>query len=128
MGCLWDISCRKADDNQKEEQEFIWFKAVTTDISGGGCRFNSSEQSESDSILIIKIAEPDKKKDELIFKGKVIASSPLPNRRGMYETRIEFIELSFLNQEQLIKWIFEEKRKLKWEERSLLYEEKYFNY
>ena len=127
MGCLWDISCQEeAEEENKQEKK--WFSAVTTDISGGGCRFNSSVQPKDSSILIIKITEPNKKREELIFKAQVIASLPLPNRREIYETRVKFIELSFLKQEQLIKWIFEEKRKLKWQERGSSYEEKYFNY
>ena len=124
MGCLWDISCMQAGENS----ENMWFPAVTTDISGGGCRFNSSIRSEDGSILKIKIVGPDSKKEELVFKAQVIASLSLPNRKEIYETRVKFIEFSFSDQEQLIKWIFEEKRKLKWQERSLCHEEKYFNY
>lgn len=133
FGCLWNISCQECPDTKEvlaaTEEEKEWFQAATTDISGGGCRFNSSRQLEQDSVLIIKIKGSEKKKEkELLFKAKVIGSIPLPNRMGVYETRVKFIELSFCEQEQLIKWIFEEKRKFKWRERGLDHEEKYFNY
>jgi len=102
---------------------------MTTDISGGGCRFNTTRQLKQDSKLIIKIKNPEKnKEDELSFHAKVIASQILPNRKDMYETRVSFVGLSFEEQEQLIRWIFEEKRKFKWQERGLDNEEKYFDY
>ena len=72
---------------------------------------------------------PDKnKEDELSFKAMVIISQVLPNRKEVYETRVRFVDLSFGEQEQLIQWIFEEKRKFKWQERGFENEEKYFDY
>ena len=129
MDCFWNIECMESKEVQKSEEENEWFEAMTTDISGGGCRFNSQKQFNQESNLIIKIKNPEKnKKEELLFDAKVIASQLLPNRKEVYETRVRFVNLSFLKQEQLIRWIFEEKRKFKWQERSFENEEKYFDY
>ncbi len=129
MDCFWNIECRECSDLAEQEEENPWFSAMTTDISGGGCRFNSVRQCNQDSKLMIKIKNPEKNKEnELSFKAKVIVSQLLPNRKDVYETRVSFMELSFGEQEQLIRWIFEEKRKFKWQERGLDNEEKYFDY
>ena len=110
-------------------EEALWFQATVTDISGGGCRFNSERLLKQDTDLYIKIKNPEKnKEDELSFKGKVIASHSLSNRNEVCETRVRFVELSFEEQEKLLRWIFEEKRKFKWQERGFVDEEKYFNY
>ena len=126
---LWNMEYQ--EESHKEELDISdnWFLAMTTDISGGGCRFNSTRQLNQDETITIKIKNPDKnKKDELSFKAKVIISQLLPNREKVYETRVRFIDFSFEAQEQLIRWIFEEKRKFKWQERGFGNEEKYFNY
>ena len=128
--CLWDIEYQVISDTDKNEnKEELWLKGITTDISGGGCRFNSEEQQKQGDILIIKIKGLEKEKEvELFFHARVIASLPLSNRKKTYENRVEFLEIPFLEQEKLIQWIFEEKRKRKWQERSLDDEKKYFDY
>lgn len=129
INCLWNISCRMCRGDLEQTEEDQWFFAATTDVSGGGCRFNSTREFEQDSIIMIKIKNPEKnKEDELLLKGMVIASQLLPNRKGTYETRVKYVEPSFREQEQLIRWIFEEKRKFKWQERGFDNEEKYFSY
>ncbi len=137
LNCLWDIEYQVisdsdkifSDKDKKEMKEEPWLKGITTDISGGGCRFNSEEQQKQGDILIIKIKGLEKEKqEELFFHARVIASLPLSNRKKTYENRVEFLELPFLEQEKLIQWIFEEKRRRKWQERSLDDEKKYFDY
>lgn len=129
MNCFWNILYQEEMDLDEQKENTTWFPATITDISGGGCRFNSERLLKQETNLLIKIKNPEKNKtDELSFKGKVIASQNLSNRKEVYETRICFIELSFEKQEKLIRWIFEEKRKLKWQERGFINEEKYFDY
>ena len=153
LNCLWDIKyqviCKKnvnynkdsvympeencdkhnISNNSAETKKGNWLKGITTDISGGGCRFNSEEQQKKGDILIIKIKSLDQQsEEELFFYGRVIASVSLSNRKKTYENRIEFLELPFLEQEKLIWWIFEEKRRRKWQERSFDDEKKYFDY
>lgn len=129
MDCFWNIECGMILSEEEQVGKDAWFTGMTTDISGGGCRFNSARQLNQDSTFIMKIKNPDKNKDdELSLKAKVIVSQLLANRREVYETRVRFIDISFGEQEQLIRWIFEEKRKFKWQERGLENEEKYFDY
>ncbi len=128
LNYLWEVCYKVVSDNCENEEKDLWFKGITTDISGGGCCFNSERQQKKDDILIIRISGFEKEKEEFIFRAKVITSLPLSNREKTYENRVAFLELSFLEQEKLIQWIFEEKRKMKWQERSLDDEKKYFNY
>ena len=114
--------------NQEEKKRENWLEGITTDISGGGCRFNSKDQQKQGDILVIKIKDLEHEGEELFFHGRVIASISLSNRKKTYENRIEFLGFSFLEQEKLIQWIFEEKRRRKWQERSLDDEKKYFDY
>ncbi len=129
MDCFWNVECQEISCKEGQEIKDDWFEAMTADISGGGCRFNSARQLNQDSTLVMKIKNPDKNKDdELSVEAKVITSQLLSNRKEVYETRVRFVNLSFIEQEQLIRWIFEEKRKFKWQERGLGNEEKYFDY
>ena len=138
IDCFWNLECMEIlEDSERAEstklqgntKEGEWIPVMTTDISGGGCRFNSTKQFMEDCNLIIKIRNPEKdRKEDLLFDAKVIASQVIANRKELYETRIRFVDLSFSKQEQLIRWIFEEKRKSKWKERGLKNEEKYFDY
>ena len=55
LNCLWDIEYQVLSDVEEEESETKqWFTGITTDISGGGCRFNSEEQQQQDNILVLK--------------------------------------------------------------------------
>ena len=70
INCLWNMECQEESDKEELDMSDNWFLATTTDISGGGCRFNSIRQLNQDETIIIKIKNPDKnKKDELSFKA-----------------------------------------------------------
>ena len=88
LNYLWELEYQVISSGNKEE-ELVWFKGVTTDISGGGCRFNSERQQEKDDILTIKIGEFEKMGEGgLILKARVISSLPLLNRQAVYENRV----------------------------------------
>lgn len=68
LNCLWNIEYQViSDSDKKETKEEPWLKGITTDISGGGCRFNSEEQQKQGNILIIKIKGLEKEKQEELF-------------------------------------------------------------
>jgi len=91
-----------------------WVPALVVDISGGGARYNSSVQHNKEDIVRIKMEfalSTEVKK--LTLKAHIIASTKSLNRSDAYEQRVEFIEISPKDREVLIRYIFEQERKLR---------------
>ena len=89
-----------------------WIKGTISDISGGGARFNSEKlHNKGDKIKIqldIVIANDAKR---LILGADVIASGRIMNRNDIYEHRVEFADIGQKEREDLIKFIFEQDRR-----------------
>lgn len=89
-----------------------WINGCITDLSGGGCRFNSREELNPGEKIIIKLNF--KLKNELKrleITACIIASEKMYKRTGFYEHRAEFYDISHKDREDLIKYIFEQERK-----------------
>ena len=89
-----------------------WVKGAITDLSGGGARFNSELQHAPGDKLYLDldfISTGDVKK--FIQKANVISSERIPARLGVYEHRVEFIDITQKERETLIRFIFEQERK-----------------
>lgn len=87
-------------------------QSVIVDISGGGLRFISSQKYEPESLLYCsyKLLIGGKQKTYEIV-SKVLAVKELENRRGMFEHRVQYYNISEEIREEIIKYIFEEERK-----------------
>ena len=99
-------------EKKLENQEMTFLKGTVLDISGGGMRFNSAVQQERDDILLLQPALPEavRKKIPFLF-GRVISSKRIPNKEPItFDNRIEFIEISSYEQEQIITYIFKDER------------------
>lgn len=99
-------------EKKLESQEMEFQKATVLDISGGGMRFNSSVQQESGDILLLQPALPEavRKKVPFLF-GRIISSRRIPNKDPLsFDNRVEFVEISSVEQEQIITYIFKEER------------------
>lgn len=99
-------------EKKLESQQLNFQKATVLDISGGGMRFNSSEQQEDGDVLLLQPALPEtiRKKIPFLF-GRVISCRRIPNKEPVtYDNRIEFVEISSVEQEQIITYIFKEER------------------
>lgn len=99
-------------EKKLESQQLNLQKATVLDISGGGMRFNSSEQQEDGDVLLLQPALPEtiRKKIPFLF-GRVISCRRIPNKEPVtYDNRIEFVEISSVEQEQIITYIFKEER------------------
>ena len=98
-------------EKKLESQKMVFQRAVLLDLSGGGMRFNSSVQQRGD-ILLLQPAFPEviRKKIPFLF-GRVITSRQIPNKEPLtYDNRVEFVEISTAEQEQIITYIFKEER------------------
>ena len=99
-------------EKKLESQEMVFHKATLLDLSGGGMRFNSNVQQERGDILLLQPAFPEalRKKIPFLF-GRVITSRRIPNKEPVtFDNRIEFVEISSSEQEQIITYIFKEER------------------
>jgi len=91
-----------------------WSPGVIIDLSGGGCKFTSDEElSQGDKIRIKLdfVLKNDLKKLDIV--ADVIASQKKPERAGKYEHRVEFTGITQNERDLLIKYIFEQERKLR---------------
>lgn len=89
-----------------------WIQAAFTDLSGGGARLNSSQQHNQGDKLRIKfdfVIRSELKK--MVLGADLISSNRIMNRTGMYEHRVEFNDIMQKDREILIKYIFEQERK-----------------
>lgn len=96
-----------------------WEPATITDISGGGARFNSMHPTDPEKKIVIAfLFYVNGKGYDYRLKAVVISCEPLVNRQGVYENRVKFIELELEKRETLIKFIFEEERKIRKKKRE----------
>lgn len=111
VDCLLDITYQSLN---KIETELIEVeKGIITDISGGGARFTSLKPLKTDDKLMVNIVlavGPSIK--ELNVESSVISSDPSIKSKGHYVNRVEFLDLMKEERECIIKFIFEEERKL----------------
>lgn len=97
-----------------------FYSGVSLDISGGGLRFNSGHPAESGDIIAIRIAflSEETKSLQMLF-AKVLTVTPVQNRSGMFEHRVEFVSISNTERECIIRYIFLEERKRRKKEAGL---------
>lgn len=87
-------------------------QSVIVDISGGGLRFLSNQQYAPESLIYInyRLVIKDKVKEYNVV-GKVLASRPTENRKGVFEHRVQYVNMGTDDREEIIRYIFEEERK-----------------
>jgi len=109
--CL-TLEQKLAVEKQLENQQLDFLKGTVLDISGGGMRFNSAAQQESGDILLLQPSLPETVRKRIPFLfGRIISSRRIPNKEPMtFDNRIEFVEISSAEQEQIITYIFKEER------------------
>ncbi|TCL56572.1 c-di-GMP-binding flagellar brake protein YcgR [Kineothrix alysoides] len=87
-------------------------KSVIVDISGGGMRFVADFKYELGSVLLCKYqldTETGTKVYELF--GKVLSIKEVENRHGVFEHRVQYINIDKEVREEIIRFIFGEERK-----------------
>lgn len=86
--------------------------SVIVDISGGGLRFVANYAYEAQSLILCKyhllIGGEDK---EYNLVGKVLNVRELENRKGVFEHRVQYVNVNASEREEIIKYIFDEERK-----------------
>ena len=106
-------------NHKLEELQKEWYQGTVTDLSGGGARFISEIELEKGSnvslALNLQIGTIMK---QLNIQGVVISSVKLLDRIGYYEHRIKYVDILKEERETIIKFIFEEERRLRKREKE----------
>lgn len=87
-------------------------RSVIVDLSGGGLRFMSNQLYETDSLIYCSytlVKAGVQKNYEIV--GKVLSVRQLENRPGVYEHRVQYINMEESVREEIISFIFEEERR-----------------
>lgn len=122
FGCALEINARDITEEELQEamegkhtlkvQPEKLNKGVIVDISGGGLRFVIDQKYEENSLVnCIYNLFIDGKKKEYNLVGKVLSVKELSNRPGVYEHRIQYININTSQREEIIRYIFQEERK-----------------
>lgn len=86
--------------------------SIIVDISGGGLRFVANYAYEPQSMILCKyslLIHGENKEYNLV--GKVLSVKELENRKGVYEHRVQYVNVNPVEREEIIKYIFDEERK-----------------
>lgn len=87
-------------------------RSVVVDISGGGLRFISEHKYDEDCFIYCSyhlLVNGVRKLYEIV--GKVLEVKPVENRKGVFEHRVQYVNISEGVREQIIRYIFQEERK-----------------
>lgn len=89
-------------------------RSLIVDISGGGIRFISDHEYETGSFVYCtyQLINGSIPKDYEVV-GKILSAKPVANRPGEFEHRVQYVNLATDTREEIIKFIFEEERRLR---------------
>lgn len=102
------------------DTDITFDNGVMVDISGGGARFISKVRYPKDSnILFVFGLFVNGQLTEYKLIGRVLLSVEIESREGEYEHRIQFVNMMNDDRESIIKYIFEEERKIRRREKGI---------
>lgn len=123
FSCVMDMRSRELSKDEidavNESRSMITYglplrRSIICDISGGGLRFITDTLYEHDGYVYctFPLNIEGKKKDYEVL-GKVLYAKAVDNRPGEYEHRIQYVNLGRDEREEIIKFIFDEERRLR---------------
>lgn len=87
--------------------------SVIVDISGGGLRFVACYAYEVNSLILCKYhLQVEGKEKEYRLVGKVLAVNELEHRPGVFDHRVQYVNVDPQDREEIIQYIFDEARKI----------------
>lgn len=124
FSCALEMCARNLEEEEIqaiEKNEKIWLqpnrpikRSVIVDISGGGIRFMSNQLYEVGSMIYCNynlVRGNDRRNYEVV--GKVLSVTPVDNRPGIYEHRVQYYNMDEAQREEIIQFIFEEERRVR---------------
>ena len=128
LNTILDMKCKvltEGEVNNLTEQveifdtDLTFDNGIMVDISGGGARFISSVQYQEHSLIrFVFSLFVNGCMTEYRLIGRILKSQPIVNKENKFENRIKFENMVTEERESIIKYIFEEERKLRHRERS----------
>lgn len=121
FSCALEMNSRQLQDEEmaargKMEESLIpqlpLKSSIIVDISGGGLRFVANYAYEVQSMILCKyhlVINGEAK--EYNLAGKVLSVRELENRKGVFEHRVQYVNVDAAEREEIIKYIFDEERK-----------------
>lgn len=89
-------------------------------ISGGGVKFVASVKHERGQILRMEFyLDENDASTFMIQQGRVVFASDIRNVNQQYESRVEFVDIDRLDRERIVKFVFNEERKIRKKEKGL---------
>lgn len=120
--CALEMSARllSEEEVQRVEERGVYSldpglplkRSIIVDISGGGLRFIADYKCELDSLVYCNyqlLLNGQLKEYHLV--GKVLMVREAVNKPGVYEHRIQYMNINLEEREEIIKYIFQEERK-----------------
>lgn len=106
------LETRKMPENLMQSERYA--EGTALDISGGGIRFvGKNHVPTNQKMLVIFDIFTSSGQVKFRLPANVVLSFELPNRANRFEHRVEFENISKEYREILIKYIFEEERKMR---------------
>ncbi len=130
LNCVLDMKVREVVKTERDDynvSEHVYFldtditfsNGTMVDISGGGARFISKTQyPKGCNIQFAFGLFVSGKLTEYRLLGRVLYSEELASRPGAFEHRIQFVNIMNDERESIIKFIFEEERKIRRREKG----------
>ncbi|TCT15082.1 c-di-GMP-binding flagellar brake protein YcgR [Natranaerovirga pectinivora] len=110
---FYRLNCVLMFQYKKEEKDATWHEGTINDLSGGGLRITSKEKLKVDDLIVCNLSLCSNNKEiNLAVEGKVLTANDLYIEKDRkYEYRVQFENIDIEDQEQIIKFIFEEERR-----------------
>lgn len=104
----------KGQYKQVDDSDLEWKNGIMLDLSGGGIRFVSTVHEEKNIFIQVRFEIEKNEKTEVIYAfATLLRSEQSPNNRAIYDDRIMFWELNDETRENIIRFIFEEQRRIR---------------
>lgn len=111
---LSEEESEKAENNQPVvlNSELPMDRSIIVDISGGGLRFITDCTYEVGSLVSCNYqCYLDGELKDFHLIGRILRVNESVNRHGIYEHRLQFLNIKLEEREDIIKYIFQEERK-----------------
>jgi c-di-GMP-binding flagellar brake protein YcgR len=127
FSCALEMGSRPLEDEEVKsvEKEIIDLtpglplqRSVVVDISGGGLRFVANHVYEPDTLIHCNYhLNIEGRHREYNLVGKVLNVQELLTKAGLFEHRVQYVDINTEEREEIIKFIFDEERKNRRKER-----------
>lgn len=128
--CALEMCARPLEEEEikaVEEEESLYLtpglplkRSVIVDISGGGLRFVANQKYDENSMIYCNynlLLDGEGKEYSLI--GKVLSVKESANKKGVFEHRVQYVDIDVEKREEIIRYIFQEQRKKRKKESGL---------